>query len=195
MTRSRTPRGCGRARPGTEHAAECFATVAQALRDTFGRETSSTGSGERGPAARPHVHADAGTSAALATQFGNLAGDLFRVMARGGRVGETAWFNGGLFDELPLERPTSTRCWRRRTSTGSTSSARCSARRKRAQLGAHYTDRDKIMLIVEPVVIRPWAEWAAEKAEVAAELERAGAAKSLAVRPKRRNEAERRYNR
>ena len=27
---------------------------------------------------------------------------------------------------------------------------------KRAQLGAHYTDRDKIMLLVEPVVIRPW---------------------------------------
>ena len=26
---------------------------------------------------------------------------------------------------------------------------------KRSQLGAHYTDRDKIMLIVEPVVIRP----------------------------------------
>ena len=25
---------------------------------------------------------------------------------------------------------------------------------KRAQLGAHYTDRDKIMLIIEPVVIR-----------------------------------------
>ena len=31
---------------------------------------------------------------------------------------------------------------------------------KRSQLGAHYTDRDKIMRIVEPVVVRPWlAEW------------------------------------
>ena len=28
---------------------------------------------------------------------------------------------------------------------------------KRSQLGAHYTDRDKIMLIVEPVIIRPLA--------------------------------------
>ena len=65
---------------------------------------------------------------------------------------------------------------------------------KRAQLGAHYTDRDKIMLIVEPVVIRPWlAEWTAEKAEIAAELERADAAKSPATRRKRRNEVERRY--
>ena len=39
---------------------------------------------------------------------------------------------------------------------------------KRAQLGAHYTDRDKIMLLVEPVVIRPWlAEWDAVKADLA----------------------------
>ena len=26
---------------------------------------------------------------------------------------------------------------------------------KRSQLGAHYTDRDKIMRIVDPVVVRP----------------------------------------
>ena len=65
---------------------------------------------------------------------------------------------------------------------------------KRAQLGAHYTDRDKIMLIVEPVVIRPWlAAWKSEKAGISAELERATAAKSPATRTKRRNEAERRY--
>ena len=31
---------------------------------------------------------------------------------------------------------------------------------KRSQLGAHYTDRDKIMRIVEPVIVRPLiAEW------------------------------------
>ena len=31
---------------------------------------------------------------------------------------------------------------------------------KRSQLGAHYTDRDKIMMLVEPVIIRPLqAEW------------------------------------
>ena len=65
---------------------------------------------------------------------------------------------------------------------------------KRSQLGAHYTDRDKIMLIVEPVVIRPWlAEWKAEKAGIAAELERAKDAKSAAARTKRQNEAENRY--
>ena len=41
-------------------------------------------------------------------QFTELAAELFRVMAAGGRVGfeAVAWFNGGLFDDgasLPLE--------------------------------------------------------------------------------------------
>ena len=64
---------------------------------------------------------------------------------------------------------------------------------KRAQLGAHYTDPDKIMLLVEPVVVRPLlVEWEAEKTAIAAELDRAEAAKSGACRTKRRNEAERR---
>ena len=50
------------------------------------------------------------------------------------------------------------------------------------------------MLLVEPVVIRPWlAEWKAEKTEIAAELERAKAARSPAARTKLQNDAERRY--
>ena len=33
--------------------------------------------------------------------------------------------------------------------------------------GAHYTDREKIMLIVQPVIVRPLlAEWEAAKAEI-----------------------------
>ena len=49
------------------------------------------------------------------------------------------------------------------------------------------------MLLVEPVVIRPLlVEWVAEKTAIAAELDRAEAAKSSAARTKRRNEAERR---
>ena len=139
--------------------------------------------------------------------FADLAGDLFRVMASGGRVGfETVdWFNGGLFDDataLPLEKSdietvlaASNLDWSEiDPSILGTLFERGLDPDKRAQLGAHYTDRDKIMLLVEPLVIRPWlAEWKAEKAEIAAELERAGAAKSLAARTKRRNEAERRY--
>ena len=140
-------------------------------------------------------------------QFAELAGDLFGVMARGGRVGfETvAWFNGGLFDDatvLPLERSdidtvlaASRLDWSEiDPSILGTLFERGLDPGKRAQLGAHYTDRDKIMLIVEPVVTRPWlTEWATEKAEIAAELARAEAAKSPATRRKRRNEAKRRY--
>ena len=141
------------------------------------------------------------------TQFSDLAGDLFRVMARGGRVGfETVeWFNGGLFDDgsaLPLEQSdidtvlsASHLDWSEiDPSILGTLFERGLDPDKRAQLGAHYTDRDKIMLIVEPVVIRPWlAEWKAEKAEIAGDLKRADAAKSPATRTKRRNEAEQRY--
>ena len=111
--------------------------------------------------------------------FADLAGDLFRVMASGGRVGfETVdWFNGGLFDDettLPLERSdidtvlaASKLDWSEiDPSILGTLFERGLDPGKRAQLGAHYTDRDKIMLLVEPVVIRPWlVEWEAEQAE------------------------------
>ena len=140
-------------------------------------------------------------------RFTDLAGALFRGMASGGLVGFEAvdWFNGGLFDDgaaLPLEKAhidtvlaASDLDWSEiDPSILGTLFERGLDPDKRAQLGAHYTDRDKIMLLVEPVVIRPWlAEWATEKAEVAAELERAEAATSPAARTKRRKAAERRY--
>ena len=140
-------------------------------------------------------------------RFGELAGELFRAMASGGRVGfETvAWFNGSLFNDattLPLERTdietvlaASDLDWSEvDPSILGTLFERGLDPGKRAQLGAHYTDRDKIMLLVEPVVIRPLlAEWDAEKTEITAELERAEAARSRPARTKRLNEAERRY--
>ena len=125
-------------------------------------------------------------------RFGELAGELFRAMAAGGRVGfETvAWFNGSLFNDattLPLERTdietvlaASDLDWSEvDPSILGTLFERGLDPGKRAQLGAHYTDRDKIMLLVEPVVVRPLlAEWDAEKTEITAELERAEAARS-----------------
>ena len=140
-------------------------------------------------------------------RFGELAGELFRAMASGGRGGfETvAWFNGSLFNDattLPLERTdietvlaASDLDWSEiDPSILGTLFERGLDPNKRAQLGAHYTDRDKVMLLVEPVVVRPLlAEWAAEKTEIAAALERAEAAKSRPARTKRLNEAERRY--
>ena len=48
------------------------------------------------------------------------------------------------------------------------------------------------MLIVEPVIIRPWlTEWETAKAEIAAVLEKAETAKAPATRTRRRAEAER----
>ena len=140
-------------------------------------------------------------------QFTELAAELFRVMAAGGRVGfeAVAWFNGGLFDDsaaLPLEAAdietvlaASDLDWSEiDPSILGTLFERGLDPGKRAQLGAHYTDRDKIMLLVEPVVIRPWlAEWDAAKADLAAALDRVEAAKSPAARTKRLNAAERRY--
>ena len=140
-------------------------------------------------------------------QFTELAAELFRVMAAGGRVGfeAVAWFNGGLFDDgaaLPLEAAdietvlaASDLDWSEiDPSILGTLFERGLDPGKRAQLGAHYTDRDKIMLLVEPVVIRPWlAEWDAAKADLAAVLDRVEATKSPAVRTKRLNAAERRY--
>ena len=140
-------------------------------------------------------------------QCTELAAELFRVMAAGGRVGfeAVAWFNGGLFDDgaaLPLEAAdietvlaASDLDWSEiDPSILGTLFERGLDPGKRAQLGAHYTDRDKIMLLVEPVVIRPWlAEWDAAKADLAAALDRAEAAKLPAIRTKRLNAAERRY--
>ena len=140
-------------------------------------------------------------------QFAELASDLFRGMATGGRIGfeSVAWFNGGLFDDdaaLPLEASdidtvlaAASLDWSEiDPSILGTLFERGLDPDKRAQLGAHYTDRDKIMMIVEPVVVRPLlAEWEAEKAEIAEVLERAEAAEAAAVRTRRRNEATQRY--
>ena len=137
--------------------------------------------------------------------FAALARDLFGAMANGGRIGfETvAWFNGGLFDDdaaLPLDRAdikttleASALDWSEiDPSILGTLFERGLDPDKRSQLGAHYTDRDKIMQIIEPVVIRPWlAEWETAKARIAAGLEGEAAARSTAARTRHRREAER----
>ncbi len=138
-------------------------------------------------------------------EFAELARDLFGAMATGGRIGfeEVAWFDGGLFDDdstLSLEKAeietvlaTADLDWSEiDPSILGTLFERGLDPRKRAQLGAHYTDRDKIMLIVEPVMVRPWlAEWQAAKAEIAACLERAAAARSRAAQNRHYGQAER----
>ena len=123
--------------------------------------------------------------------FPDLARDLFGAMHVGGRVGfeAVAWFDGGLFDDdsaLPLTRAeietvrnAGALDWSEvDPSILGTLFERGLDPGKRAQLGAHYTDRDKIMLIVEPVIRRPWlAEWQTTKDLIAAELDSAETAR------------------
>ena len=137
--------------------------------------------------------------------FPELAGELFRAMSKGGRVGfeSVHRFNGDLFNDdtaLPLQRDeietalaAAALDWSEiDPSILGTLFERGLDPDKRSQLGAHYTDRDKIMLIVDPVIVRPWlGEWAAAKEEIAACLERADRARSRAARTRQRAQAER----
>ncbi len=137
-------------------------------------------------------------------EFAALARVLFQAMSTGGRVGfePVAWFNGGLFDDdtaLPLGKAeietvlaAAALDWSEiDPSILGTLFERGLDPDKRAQLGAHYTDRDKIMLIVEPVIIRPWlAEWETQKAEIVSSLEKETTAKSVPAQTRRRREAE-----
>ncbi len=107
---------------------------------------------------------------------------LFGAMATGGAVGfeSVDWFNGGLFDDghaLPLTTDdvgdlltAARRDWSQiDPSILGTLFERGLDPAKRSQLGAHYTDRAKIMMIVQPVIIDPLeAEWATALAKMTA---------------------------
>ena len=137
--------------------------------------------------------------------FADMARDLFGAMASGGRIGfETvAWFNGGLFDDdaaLPLNKAdientlkASELDWSEiDPSILGTLFERGLDPSKGLQLGAHYTDRDKIMRIIEPVLIRPWlAEWETAKAQIASSLDRQTAARSTSAQSRHCREVER----
>ena len=106
---------------------------------------------------------------------------LFAQMKSGGEFGldNILHFNGGLFDDdaaLPLDadsldllRVIARQDWSSIDPTiFGTLFERFLDPDKRAQIGAHYTDPDKIMMIVEPVILRPLnAEWEDCKAEIA----------------------------
>lgn len=121
-------------------------------------------------------------------KFATNASMLFGAMAqRGGTVGFTAieWFNGGLFADdsaLPVTGEdieqllrAARRDWSQiDPSILGTLFERGLDPAKRSQLGAHYTDRDKIMMIVRPVIIAPLeAEWAIAHARIAELIETA----------------------
>ena len=105
---------------------------------------------------RPHV-------------FGDALGQMFGLMSRGGGMfgpEEVPWFNGGLFDSADVLPLTETEIgtllevgrlnWALiEPAIFGTLFERGLDPDRRAQLGAHYTAREQIWQLVEPVVIRP----------------------------------------
>jgi type II restriction/modification system DNA methylase subunit YeeA len=119
---------------------------------------------------------------AVAHFLNRLVFRLFAKMRTGGFFGAEviAWFNGGLFDDAPpppLERAdlkliadaAAEHDWSQIDPAifGTLFEEALKATRQRAALGAHYTDRDKILKIVDPVITRPLAaEWDVAHAEI-----------------------------
>jgi len=138
------------------------------------------------------------------SRFQSYAQRLFAAMAeRGGEVDFTPipWFNGGLFDtdaalplgadDVALVRRAAALDWAEvDPSILGTLFERGLDPDKRSQLGAHYTDRAKIELLIDPVIRRPLeAEWGVARAGIEAALGKAAAARAAAVATKARNEA------
>ena len=199
-----------RLRPGetrqavTERAAATFAALAQSLRDrghdpqtvahfvnrlVFCMFAEDVGLLPDSMFTRMLTHARRNP-----TRFADYSSRLFGAMATGGDIDfqVVAWFNGGLFDDdsaLPLDRDEIETALKAAALDWSeidpsilgTLFERGLDPDKRSQLGAHYTDRDKIMRIVDPVIVRPLlAEWETTKAEISALVERADVARSRA---------------
>ncbi len=131
-------------------------------------------------------------------RFAPMATELFAKMNKGGFFGrdEIAWFNGGLFDDdtaLPMDKESIKQTliaarmdWSAiEPSIFGTMFERGLDPAKRSQLGAHYTDAEKIMMIVEPVILDPLnAEWAHAQTQIQNALDKAQGGKSKSARTK-----------
>lgn len=137
------------------------------------------------------------------SEFEGFARSLFAAMKSGGHVGfeRVAWFNGGLFDddlvfaldkkEIGIVHRAAKQFWGDvDPSILGTLFERGLDPDKRSQLGAHYTDRDKIMMIINPVIVEPLtAEWEKARADITALMDKAASSKSGAA-TKARNQAQ-----
>jgi len=124
--------------------------------------------------------------------------DLFDQMRTGGAFGveEIAYFNGGLFDESPAlemnEHEAGVLLVAAKQDWGSVEPAifgtlfeRSLDPNTRAQIGAHYTSKEDILLVVEPVVMAPLRrEWAEVQEKVDTQLARRRKAKTKPTRAK-----------
>ncbi len=135
--------------------------------------------------------------------FTALLRQLFQAMASGGWFGveKIAHFDGGLFDadDLVLELDSEGMRLLAKIATLDWSSMEPSILgtlfersldpTKRSQLGAHYTSKEDILLIVEPVLMQPLRRrWAEVKSEAVALAAKRDNAKSAAARTKAANE-------
>ena len=120
-------------------------------------------------------------------KFADLSRGLFAAMKSGGDVGfeSVKWFNGGLFDddksvqlnegEIALTLKVADLDWAEiDPSIFGTLFERGLDPDKRSQLGAHYTDREKIEAIVEQVIAGPLlTDWEDRKLEISKEIAKA----------------------
>ncbi|NVK20812.1 MAG: class I SAM-dependent DNA methyltransferase [Methylocystaceae bacterium] len=140
---------------------------------------------------------------------------LFRAMNKGGEWGkdDIVYFNGGLFDndtalklnseEIALVFEAAQKDWSDiDPSIMGTLFERGLDPEKQSQLGAHYTDRDMIMKIINPVVVDPLlAEWEETKSNIQGDLDKAAeyrgkenTSKNAAQITKAANRAQKTYN-
>jgi type II restriction/modification system DNA methylase subunit YeeA len=131
-----------------------------------------------------------------------MLGQLFDAMATGGSFGadEIRHFNGGLFDDdrvlelgypgLSILQEIAALDWGSiEPSILGTLFERSLDPGKRSQLGAHYTSRDDILLLVEPVLMAPLRREWAEVQEKALDLaQRRDKAADAGTRTRRHNE-------
>lgn len=123
--------------------------------------------------------------------FQPFCAELFEKMKKGGWYGNdrVEWFNGGLFDEapphalgvteMPLLTKAATRPWQAvEPSIFGTLFERILDPKKRAQIGAHYTSKADILLVIDPVIMTPLRrKWSALQDQIAPDLEKIAAEK------------------
>jgi len=111
---------------------------------------------------------------------------LFEAMRTGGDFGvdEISYFNGGLFDdaksielttdEIEILIDAAVQDWSViEPSILGTLFERSLDPSKRSQIGAHYTSREDIMLVIEPVIVRPLRkQWEETKEQIETQLQR-----------------------
>lgn len=137
------------------------------------------------------------------TAFTEMLRELFAAMVKGGRFGTKTihYFDGGLFADaevIALEREeiaildrVARLDWSQiEPAIFGTLFERGLDPSKRSQLGAHYTDRDSILRVIDPVLMAPLRrEWGVTRTRVDELLAKAQAAKSAGAATAARNQA------